>query len=392
MFDLGLKHCLLGLVALFLAACAGPTVESLRTPVPEPLVGRTAVPGYGHIRYWGDDGEAISTAMLDEILARQKAAGLSPKVRDFLAISGGGSDGAFGAGLLTGWTKAGTRPEFTVVTGISTGSLIAPFAYLGPPYDRLLTEAYTQISGDDVFRRKHVLRVLRSNAAADNGPLRQLVERYVTDEMVADIAIQNGRGRKLLIGTTNLDAGRPVVWDIGAIAASGEPGRKQLIQDILVASSAIPGLFPPVKIKVTADGKSFDEMHVDGGTSNQAFLFPSDFSVKAQDAKRGHSGIARTLYVIRNGRVTPEYTAVKPRLASIVSRSLTTLITTQGVGDLYRLYAHAQRDGIAFRAIWVPDSFTMEEPAPFDPAYMKALYKVGSEMGRSGIPWATQPP
>lgn len=383
---------MLAVAALLLAACAGPTVESLRTPVPEPLVSRTAVPGYSHIRFWGDDGAGISAAMLDEIAAKQKAAGLSPKLRNFLAISGGGSDGAFGAGLLTGWTQAGTRPEFTVVTGISTGSLIAPFAYLGPPYDQRLTEAYTQISGDDVFRRRHVLTALRSDAAADNGPLRQLVARYVTDQMVADIAVQNGRGRKLLIGTTNLDAGRPVVWDIGAIAASGEPDRKQLIQDILVASSAIPGVFPPVKIKVVADGKSFDEMHVDGGTANQAFLFPSDFSVKAQDAKRNRSGIARTLYVIRNGRVTPEYKMVKPRLASIVSRSLTTLITTQGVGDLYRLYTNALRDGIAFRAVWVPDSFTLEEPAPFDPAYMRALYKVGAEMGRNGIPWATQPP
>ncbi|MCA3556495.1 MAG: patatin-like phospholipase family protein, partial [Aestuariivirga sp.] len=207
---------------------------------------------------------------MNEVIARQKAAGLSPTERNFLALSGGGSNGAFGAGLLTGWTEAGTRPEFTIVTGISTGSLTAPFAYLGPPYDKLLTEAYTQISGRDVFRRKPVLSALRSSAAADNTPLRQLVARYVTDRMVADIAVQNGRGRKLLIGTTNLDAGRPVVWDIGAIAASGEPDRKQLIQDILVASSSIPGLFPPVKIKVVADGKTFDEMHVDGGTTNQA--------------------------------------------------------------------------------------------------------------------------
>jgi len=386
------RRLLLALVGLVLAACAGPTVESLRDPVPEPLVSRTAVPGYSHIRYWGDDGDGLSPAVLEEIAAQQKAAGLSTTVRNFLAISGGGSNGAFGAGLLTGWTQSGTRPEFTVVTGISTGSLIAPFAYLGPPYDRLLTAAYTGISGEDVFRRKPVLSLLRSSAAADSTPLRQLVARYVTDQMVADIAVQNARGRKLLVGTTNLDAGRPVVWDIGAIASSREPGRKQLIQDILVASSSIPGVFPPVKIKVVADGKTFDEMHVDGGTTNQAFMFPSNFSVKAQDIKLKRSGIKRTLYVIRNGRVTPEYKMVKPRLASIVGRSISTLITTQGVGDLYRMYSNALRDGIAFRAIWVPDSFNMEEPEPFDPPFMKALYKVGFDIGRSNIPWATQPP
>ena len=383
---------LFALLGLLLAACAGPTVESLRDPVPEPLVSRSAVPGYSHIRYWGDNGEGLTPAMLDEIVAQQKAAGLSPTVRNFLAVSGGGSNGAFGAGLLSGWTKAGTRPEFTVVTGVSTGALIAPFAYLGPPYDDKLTEAYTAVSGDDIFRRKHVLRIIGSQSVADNTPLRQLVSRYVTDQMVADIAVQNKRGRKLLVGTTNLDAGRPVVWDIGAIASSGVPGRTELIRDILVASSSIPGVFPPVKIKVVADGRTFDEMHVDGGTSNQAFMFPSNFSLKVQDSKLKRSGVERTLYVIRNGRVTQDYQAVKPRLAAIVGRSISTLITTQGVGDLYRMYTNAQRDGIAFRAVWVPDSFTMEEPEPFDPAYMKALYKVGLELGRSGIDWATQPP
>lgn len=379
-------------LSLTLAACTGPTVDSLRDPVPEQLVSQTVVPGYNHIRFWGDDGGGLSAATLQEIAAQQQAAGLPSDVRNFLSISGGGSNGAFGAGLLSGWTRTGKRPEFTVVTGVSTGSLIAPFAYLGPPYDRLLTQAYTEISREDVFRRKHVLRIVGSAAAADNTPLRGLVARYVTDQMVADIAVQNGRGRKLLVGTTNLDAGRPVVWDIGAIATSGVPGRKQLIQDILVASSAIPGIFPPVKIKVVADGQSFDEMHVDGGTTNQAFMFPSNFSVKAQDKKLGRSGMKRTLYVIRNGKVSQDYQFVKPRFAAIVGRSISTLITNQGIGDLYRMYSIALRDGIAFRAIWLPESFNVEGSQPFDPAFMRALYKVGFEMGQKGIPWATQPP
>lgn len=387
-----LRHLLLVCIGLALAACAGPTVNALRDPVPEALASSSALPDYGHIRYWGDDGEGLTTAMLAEITARQRAAGLSTTVRSFLAISGGGSNGAFGAGLITGWTKAGDRPEFTAVTGISTGSLIAPFAYLGPSYDAQLTEAYTQISGADVFRRKPVLRILGSSAAADSGPLRSLVARYVTDKMIADIARENARGRKLLIGTTNLDAGRPVVWDIGAIAASGVPGRKQLIHDLLVASSSIPGAFPPVKIKVVADGQTFDELHVDGATTTQAFMFPTDFSVKALDAKLNNSGMQRTLYVIRNGRVTPTYEMVRPRLASIISRSVSTLITAHGVGDLYRLYSTALREHVRFRAIWVPDSFTLKEPEPFDQNYMRALFAVGFDMGRTGIPWASQPP
>lgn len=376
-----------------LAACAGPTVESLRDPVPELLVSRTSVPGYSRIRYWGDNGEGLPPNIVEQVVAQQRAAGYNPKDRAYLAISGGGSNGAFGAGILFGWTASGKRPDFTIVTGISTGSLIAPFAFLGPPYDEQLKSAYTQISGDDIYEKKGVLRILGSDSAADNSPLRRLVSKYVTDQMVVDIARENNRGRKLLVGTTNLDAERPVVWDIGAIATSGVPDRKKLIQEILVASASIPGVFPPINIKVVADGKTYDELHVDGGTSNQAFMFPSTFSLKAEDLKvRPGVKLNRTIYVLRNGKVTPEYSTVKPKLASIVGKSISTLIKTQGVGDLYRMYANAHRDGIAFKAVWIPPSFTMKEPKPFDPAYMKALFDLGYEMGLKGIPWADQPP
>jgi predicted acylesterase/phospholipase RssA len=278
-----------------------------------------------------------------------------------------------------------------VVTGISTGSLIAPFAFLGRPYDEELKAAYTDITGKDIYRKKGLLGVIGSESVADNTPLRQLVERYVTDKMVADITREYARGRRLLIGTTNLDAERPVVWDIGAIASSKIRTRKQLIQDILVASSSIPGVFPPVNIKVVADGKSYDEMHVDGGTSNQAFLFPSQFSVREAVSK---SGLKRnwTLYVIRNGKISPEYSAVKPRLMAIVGKSISSLIKTQGIGDLYRMYSNAQRDGMKFNAIWIPESFTKVEPQPFDRTFMNELFHVGLEMGRNGIPWAKHPP
>lgn len=378
---------------LALAACAGPTVDSLRDPVPEPLVSRSNVPGYSRIRYWGDNGEGLPPNIVAEVVAQQKAAGYNPKNRSYLAVSGGGSNGAFGAGILFGWTASGKRPEFTIVTGISTGSLIAPFAFLGPPYDEKLKEAYTQISGADIYEKKGVLSIITSDSAADNSPLRALVAKYVTDQMVVDIAREHNRGRRLLIGTTNLDAERPVVWDIGAIASSGVPDCKKLIQEILIASASIPGVFPPVNIKVVADGKTYDEMHVDGGTANQAFMFPSTFSLKAEDKKvRPGDPVSRTLYVLRNGKVTPEYSTVKPKLASIVGKSISTLIKTQGIGDLYRMYANAQRDGIAFKAIWIPASFTMKEPKPFDPAYMKALFDLGYSMGVKGIQWETQPP
>lgn len=382
---------LAALLVCTLAACAGSTVESLRDPVPAALVGTSAVPGYSRIRYWGDDGASISKEMITEIAQQQRASGNMAAERHFLAVSGGGSNGAFGAGILFGWTASGTRPEFTVVTGISTGSLIAPFAFLGPPYDENLKAAYTEISGKNIYKKKGLLGIVGSESAADNTPLRHLVERYVTDQMLADITREHARGRRLLIGTTNLDAERPVVWDIGAIASSNASSRKQLIQNILIASSSIPGVFPPVNIKVVADGKAYDEMHVDGGTSNQAFLFPSQFSVRDAAKK---SGVKRhwTLYVIRNGKISPEYSAVKPKLMAIVGKSISSLIKTQGIGDLYRMYSNAQRDGMTFNAIWIPESFTKVEPEPFDRAFMNELFKVGFEMGRNGIPWAKQPP
>jgi hypothetical protein len=164
-----------------------------------------------------------------------------------------------------------------------------------------------------------------------------------------------------------------------------------LIQDILVASASIPGVFPPVNIKVVAEGRTYDEIHVDGGTSNQAFLFPSHFSLRDVDRKSGVSR-SRTVYVIRNGKVSPQYSVVKPKISAIVGKSISSLIKTQGIGDLYRMYANARRDGMTFKAIWIPETFTRVEPEPFNRDYMNALFAVGYDMGRSGIPWASTPP
>ena len=390
-----LRHCL-PLGALLLSSCASTSLEAMRNPVPEPLVIEAGVPGYSQIRFWGDDGTGLSPGAIETRLAQLAIAAktdpkISSKILNFLTVSGGGSNGAFGAGLLVGWSATGKRPSFDVVTGISTGSLIAPFAFLGSGHDAELREAYTAVSGKDIYRKKGILQALTSESAADNAPLRNLVARYVTDELVAEVAAEHAKGRRLLIGTTNIDAERPVVWDIGAIATSDESERARLIRDILVASASIPGVFPPVRLNVTADGKTYDELHVDGGTSNQVFLMPSNFSAltidRATKVKR-----KRTLYIIRNGKVGPEWSAVKPKLTSIAGKSVSTLIKTQGVGDLYRMYASAKRDGISFNAMWVPDNFDMKEPEPFDPTYMKALFELGESLGRDGIKWSRVPP
>lgn len=167
--------------AALVAGCSGPTVNSLRDPVPEALLPRSSVPGYERIRFWGDDRNGITPEMSAEIGAQQRASGNMSPDRSFLSISGGSSDGAFGAGVLFGWTAAGTRPEFTIVTGISTGALIAPFAFLGVPYDANLKAAYTEISGEQVYKKKGLLGIVGSQSIADNSPLRAMVDGYVTD-------------------------------------------------------------------------------------------------------------------------------------------------------------------------------------------------------------------
>src|SRR5262245_41447711 len=379
-------------IALLLSACGTTSVEALRNPVPEPLVVQADVPGYSQIRFWGDNGiglskDAIETRLAQLAVASKTDPTVSSRNLNFLTVSGGGSNGAFGAGLLVGWSATGRRPSFAVVTGISTGSLIAPFAFLGSEHDDDLRETYTEKSGKAIYRKKGIIRTLTSESAADNTPLLNVVSHYVTDELVAEIAAEHAKGRRLLIGTTNIDAERPVIWDIGAIASSGEPDRVMLIRDILVASASIPGIFPPVRLNVTADGNTYDELHVDGGTSNQVFLMPSNFSTLAVD-RATKMKRKRTLYIVRNGKVGPEWSAVKPKLTSIAGKSVSTLIKTQGIGDLYRMYVSAQRDGIGYNAIWVPDSFEMKEPEPFDPTYMKALFELGESMGRGGIKWS----
>ncbi len=345
------------------------------------------------IRVWGDEKPEAVAQLLN--LPPEKLKALMPaaygKPHSYLAISGGGENGAYGAGLLNGWTAAGNRPTFTFVTGISTGSLIAPFAFLGPEYDNVLTEVYTKYETKDLVRKKGVLSIVTSDAAADTAPLKALIARYVDAKVIAKIAAEHNNGRRLWIGTTNLDAGRPVLWNIGEIANSGDPKAPSLIHDILLASASIPGAFPPVLINVEADGKTFDELHVDGGTTNQVFFYPAGVDWKQVLKKLKVPG-KPDLYVIRNAALQPDYQATKKKIIPIAGRSISTLIRTQGIGDLYRIYDNAMRDGLRFHVTYIPDEFEMKSKESFDPIYMRALYDVGYEFGKSGRDWDSKPP
>ncbi|HEY9346750.1 MAG TPA: patatin-like phospholipase family protein, partial [Inquilinus sp.] len=381
-------------IALLASGCSPPTRLAA---VPERYELNATVGSMQGIRYYPPDHlgtlEADALASVERERAALAASGhkgpLPPA--SYLAVSGGGENGAFGAGLLVGWTKTGTRPEFKVVTGVSTGALTAPFAFLGPAYDDRLTGIYTTITAAEVLEARGFLAAVTNDAMADTAPLRRTIAKYLTADLLAAIAREHAKGRLLLIGTTDLDAQRGVIWNVGKIAASGDPGALELVRSILVASAAIPGAFPPVMIDVMADGQPYQEMHVDGGASAQVFIYPPSLKV-AELAKKAGIVRQRDVYVIRNARLDANWADVKRSTLSIAGRAISSLIQTQGVGDLYRIYTVSQRDGVGFHLAYIPSSFDVKLETPFDQTYMRALFELGHKLGAQGYAWQTRPP
>jgi len=382
-------------ISLSLPAC-GARVDYIS--VPEPQVENAKVGGYSRIRFWGDEApDEISTMIAEKneqsksrFQAKRKKSRNGKLNLAFISISGGGANGAFGAGLLNGWTKKGDRPEFEGVTGISTGALSAPYAFLGSAYDNRLKDVYTTISTKDVLVVKGISGVLGGTSAADSTPLYNLISKHVTPSLLVKIAAEHAKGRRLWIGTTNLEAGRPVIWDMGEIASSGRPDSLTLFRKIMLASASIPGAFPPVTIKVNVDGVNYQEIHVDGGTTNQAFIYPGQLSIKTY-SKAGIAKAERRIYVIRNGKVRPEWKKVKGQTLSIASRAVDTLLTSQGDSDMYKIFAITKRDGFDFNLTYIPLDFVVPINEPFDKAYMNKLYDLAYTRGVNGIKWQKNP-
>lgn len=367
-----------------------------RAVLPAALADSAQLSGLERIRMWGDaDTREIDTivgAEAGKMRARAMAkiqSGGEP-ISNYLAISGGAEDGAYGAGLLVGWSEQGTRPQFDLVTGISAGALIAPLAFLGREHDKDLRAVFTH-GQEQIFTTNVLSGLLGGPALADSAPLERLIAHYVDQRFLRDVARERQKGRILLIGTTNLDAQRPVIWDMGRIAMSDTPQSLALFRKILLASASIPGAFPPVRIEVQVNGRTYEEMHVDGGVTQQVFLLPSRLAFGEVDKSVGLH-VARRLYVIRNGKVSPEWLPVEEKTFSIASRSISTLIKSQGIGDLYRLYAVTRRDGTDFNLATIPADFPWKCEQPFDTRYMAALYEQGYRQGRNGYAWAKVPP
>jgi len=306
-------------------------------------------------------------------------------VHTVLALSAGGADGAYGAGVLAGWTANGSRPEFDVVTGVSTGALLSVLAFLGPEYDDLLRELYTTQTNETIFRRRG-LGGLFGDSLYDNAPFKEQIEEQITPEVLAKIAAEHAKGRRLYVATTNIDAGELVIWDMGKIAQGGRTNPLQHFQKVLRASASVPGFFQPVYIKPKR-GVQLRQAHVDGGVKEPVLY--SDFM--------GVSPLSdRRLYMVVNGS-TQRFNASKPveaSLASITRKTISELLRELQGDTIFRHYVSAKNAGVKFHLTSIPNSIPIaQESLDFDPARMRQLYQAGYEAGLKGVStWATQPP
>lgn len=384
------------LLIMLIAALTGCASVRQHSPPPEKLEAQVQMPGIPLVRMWGDEFSPAFQQDIVESIRQEERSGLFQEsgTADILAISGGGGDGAFGAGMLCGWTANGTRPSFKMVTGISTGALTAPFAFLGQAYDEQLKKVYTSISTKDILELKSLFGMVWTDAIGLTYPLAKLTTQYVNENMLKDIAAEHAKGRRLFIGTTALDAQRPVVWNMGAIAASGHPGTLDLFRKIMIASPAVPVAFPPVYFSVEADGKSYDEMHVDGGVSNQVFLYGSMLNMTQAKQEAGAWKLRRKVrvFVIRNTRIKPLWQDIRPLIRSIARRSVSSLIRAQGVGDLYHIYTLSQRDGLDFNLAYIPDAVDVDRSEEFNTEVMNALFDTGYKLALHGYRWFKTPP
>lgn len=314
-----------------------------------------SVPGIEHARFFGDDSAAFLKAMPD-------------KPGAWLAISGGGSDGAYSAGLLNGWSKRGDRPEFSVITGISTGATIAPFAFLGADYDAVLRENFTSINAGDIFEDFYT-----DLSLLDTWPLKDLIARQATPDILKAVAREHERGRRLYVVTMNLDSEQRVVWDMGAIANKGNEAALALFRNVILASSAIPGLFPPVYIDLDKDGRCIREVHIDGSAGGAFYLAPKDWLEGWADYRLPSS----SLHVMMNGKTQPHFEMAQPNVLSLLGRAIAITLKLTGRVDIERVAKAAAREHIPYTFSYIPNDFTDISRGAFDGEYMKALFARG---------------
>jgi predicted acylesterase/phospholipase RssA len=312
-----------------------------------------------------------------------------PRAVSYLALSGGGADGAYGAGVLNGWTAAGTRPEFSAVSGVSTGALIAPFAFLGPAYDATLRDVYTSGVAESLLNTPSIVHAVFGSGLFGNTRLRELVARYISQDMLGKIAAEHAKGRDLLIVTTNLDTQRTVIWDMGRIAAIRSTQALNLFRDVMAASASIPVVFPPMLIDAEANGHRFQEMHVDGGVTAPVLTLPEAFLLRNGAFARG---LRMNIYVLVNDKVERDFRLVPNSTIDIAARTSASVTKTQIRSVLYETYDFARRNNFGFNLTYIDKALPSPTSFGFEAGYMRSLYQYGYDKGKTGDFWAKSPP
>ncbi|MBX4865770.1 patatin-like phospholipase family protein [Rhizobium bangladeshense] len=367
------------LTLAFLAGCMAPD----RVSYSPTAAANANVEGFGDIRTYADTGRQLPDAPAWLAMPRHKDV-------NYLVLSGGGAGGAFSVGVLKAWSDSKERPEFDIVSGVSTGALIAPLAFLGPAYDDTLVDLYTSGAAKELVDADFLPKTLLGPSLLKQEPLRRMVERHLTQEMLEKIAAEHRKGRRLLVLTSNLDSQRPVVWNMGAIADSGRPDALKLFRDVIIASASIPGVFPAVLIRVKANGEEFEEMHSDGGSSSQILTIPEGWMASPRQV-RWPKGLKLNMYVIVNNALVPEFSTTTNNTLAVMARASAALIKSQTRSALVATYVYAQKNGIRFRVASIDRQIPYKITDPFNTNYMRAVYHLGYAEMASGRLWKDQP-
>lgn len=365
----------IGLASMLLLGACG-TLERPEGPLriaPDQVV-RVADP-----RISANDAEKLDALAADMTTRLGDGRGQS-----ILALSGGGANGAYGAGLLVGWSARGDRPMFDIVTGVSTGALAAPFAFLGSQWDDELEHAYTG-GGSDGLLSARTLAAFRNPSLFSARVLRTLVDDNVTPELLRQIAIEHAKGRKLLVATTNLDSEETVIWDMGVLASQGDEAALTLFKDVLVASASIPGVFPPVLIAgLNPNGQVVEDMHVDGGVNTPFLAIPEDMMLWTNPSPQtSHTA----LYVVINGQIGRNSGVTPGRISGILARTYDSMSKASLRTALAATAAFADRNGIAMSMSAIPDNVEASS-LKFDSASMQALFELGRSRSQAGEAWS----
>lgn len=366
-------------VLVLLAGCMAPD----RVAYSPTAAANASIAGFGDIRTYADTTGQMSDARAWLSVPRHKDV-------NYLVLSGGGAGGAFSVGALKAWSDKGDRPQFDIVSGVSTGALIAPLAFLGPAYDDTLVNLYTSGIAKELVDADFLPKGLLGASLLKQQPLRRMVERHLTDEILEKIAAEHRKGRRLLILTSNLDSQRAVIWNMGAIAASGRPDALKLFQDVIIASASIPGIFPAVLIKVKANGQEFEEMHSDGGSSSQILTIPEGW-MASPPQNAWSKGLKLNMYVIVNNALMPEFSTTTNNTLAVMARASSALIKSQTRSALVATYVYAQKNGIRFRVAAIDTQLPYKMTDPFNTNYMRAVFNLGYARMASGSLWKDKP-